>query len=268
MHEIILEGKTVEEAIEQGLAQLGVSRDKVEVEVLDEGKAGLFGLMGKMAQVRMRLQEDPLTRALRVLREILSHMNITAEVTGQMVEGVAEINIEGAGGVLIGRRGDTLSSLQYLINRILNQDQDNWDRINVDVEGYRKRREVEMKDLAERSYRKVLDSGKPMSIKNLSAHDRRIIHMTLKERQGIETYSHGEGHLRKLVITPKGQSRRQDAERDRGGRDRGRGRDRDRDRDRNRDRDRDRGSRGMGASDRVRSFTKRFESPSGNNQGN
>ncbi len=233
MEEIIVEGKTVEEAIEQGLSQLGVSREQVDVEVLEEPKAGLFGLMGKAAKVRLRPAEDALGRALRVVRELLRHMGVEAQAEGSTTHDQIEIHITGAGGVLIGRRGETLSALQYLVNRIANQDREHWDRIALDVEGYRDRREKRMTEMAERLYRKVLDTGKAVTLKNLSAHDRRIVHMTLKDRAKVETRSHGEGRLRKLVVAPRGGNRGNRREKN-----------------------------ASEASNRVRTFTKRFESSS------
>lgn len=232
--EIIVEGKSVEEAVEQGLSQLGLSREQVDVEVVDEAKARLFGLMGKAAKVRLRSLEGPLERALRVVRDILQRMGLEAQAEGTMEEGQVKIEVTGAGGVLIGRRGETLSALQYLVNRICNQDRDSWDRITLDVESYRARREKKMTEMAERLYRKVLDTGKAVTVKNLSAHDRRIVHMTLKDRNQVETHSHGTGRLRKLIVAPRGGKRGGERrERDSGG----------------------------GASNRVRTFTKRFESP-------
>jgi len=228
MNEIIVEGKTVEEAIEQGLSQLGLAREQVDIEVVDEGKQGLFGIMGKTAQVRIRPLQVPVDRALRIVREILERMAIEAEVEGSRVEGELMLEISGAGGVLIGRKGQTLSALQYLVNRIYNKGQENLERISVDIEGYRKRREKEMTELADRLYRKALDQDKSISVKNLSAHDRRIIHMKLKDRNDVETHSHGVGHLRRIVISPRNRNRRR---------------------------------KGSGASERVRTFTKRFESP-------
>jgi len=236
MKEITVEGKTVEEAVEEGLAQLSAVREQVDVEVLEEARGGLFGLGGKQAKVRLRLVADALEQSLQIVRDILKHMGIEAEVSGARNNGEIEIEIDGAGGVLIGRRGQTLSSMQYLVNRIINQDKDDWEKISIDVEGYRKRRESEMTDLAERLCRKVLDTKRSITVKNLSAQDRRIIHMRLKERSGVETYSQGEGHLRKLIVAPEGRGRRPKAD----------------------------GPSGGGTNRRVRTFTMRFESSDDN----
>jgi spoIIIJ-associated protein len=121
MKEIVLEGKTAEEAIEEGLKQLGVTREQVQVEILDEGKKGMFGLGGKMALVKLTRTEDNTERAAQIARDILERMGIEAEVSGEKVEDEIVIRISGAGGVLIGRRGQTLFSFQYLLTRILNQ---------------------------------------------------------------------------------------------------------------------------------------------------
>lgn len=240
MKEIVLEGKTAEEAIEEGLKQLGVTREQVQVEILDEGKKGMFGLGGKMARVKLTRTEDNTERAAQIARDILERMGIEAEVSGEKVEDEIVIRISGAGGVLIGRRGQTLFSFQYLLTRILNQGEKEWDKITLDVEGYRERREKEMTDLAERLYKSVLEKGREITVKNLSAHDRRIIHMLLKERPEVETHSHGKGHLRKLVVSPRNKRRRSGPPLSR--------------------RDSD-----GGASQRVRTFTKRFENPSNGN---
>ena len=232
MNEKIVEGKTVEEAIELGLKELGLSREEIDYEVLDTGKSGLFGMMGKQAKVKIRPRGDAVERAVGVVKKILDHMDVQAEVTGSQEEDQIGIDIHGAGGILIGRRGQTLSSLQYLVNRMLNQDQEEWDRILIDVEGYRQRREKEMGELADRLYKKVVNSGQEISVKNLSAHDRRIIHMNLKSRREVRTHSHGTGHFRRLVVSPTESRPRQEE---------------------------------PSTSKRVREFTKRFDTSTENN---
>ncbi len=285
MKEITIEAKTVEEAIEKGLEEMGgPSRESVEIEVLDEGKSGLFGLGGKEARVRLTLKEgtsdqtapaaekpeeiltesktageekdpgreapeisgDPEKLALETVREILKRMEIDADVQVSREEDEILISIDGAGGKLIGRRGQTLFSLQYLINRIVGRETGSDEMIIIDVEGYRKRREKEMTEMAERLYRQVQESGRSVTVKNLSAHDRRIIHLSLKSRQAVETYSRGNGHLRRLVIAPKGQGRKSENDRRRSSRPQ-----------------RQRSGQGessssSGANNRIQVFTKRF----------
>jgi spoIIIJ-associated protein len=296
MREITIAGKSVEEAIEKGLQQLGVPREKVQVDVLEEGKTGgIFGIGGKLAQVRLSTeegqapeaeaeeeyypepseQEEPeedqrreqreerprreekpaqeatdeaVQRAVDIVRGIVEKMGFEPEITSEKDGSDIAIHVNRAGGALIGRRGQTLYALQYLVNRIFNEDKESWNQIRLDVEDYRKRREKEMLEMAERLYRKVLSNGEQVTVKNLSSQDRRVVHMALKDKDGVETYSKGTGHLRKLIIAPKGG----------GGRSSRRSRPSRQD---NRSRSRSGGgqSSSSSVSNRVRSFTMRLE---------
>jgi len=216
LRQITVEGKTVEEAIELGLKELGtslspVSREEVDIEILESGKEGFLGLLGKPAKVLLSRRVgagDATARALSIVRDILQRMEIDAEVDGEKKEEAIEISIMGAGGVLIGRQGETLSAFQYLVNRIFNAHKEPLEKtslrqIIVDVENYRERRKNSMIDRALELYRGVVETGKAVSIKNLSPADRRIVHMTLRDREEVRTYSQGEGRFRIIVIEPR-----------------------------------------------------------------
>jgi spoIIIJ-associated protein len=208
-------GKNVEEAIENGLADLGLERHDVTVEVLAEGRAGLFGIGGEPARVRLlpvsfeTPEGDDVAFAQETLVELLRLMDVDAETSVRAPEtpgdGVglvkAVIDVEGDDlGLLIGRRGSTLQSLQYLLNLIVHRKFRNNAPFGVDVAGYRQRREKSLRDLAFRMADRVRRSGRSVTLEPMPANERRIVHLALSKDPTIMTSSVGEGDSRKVAI--------------------------------------------------------------------
>jgi len=228
MEEREFSGKNVEEAIEKGLKELGLSRDDVEVKILDEGKAGLFGLMGASpAKVKLIVKpakglkdeekgevarEKPRgidfisaqKRAKEELDEILKLMGIGAEVSTSL-EGekvVADIKSE-SGAVLIGKKGQTLNALQLVVNLIVNRDEKTRTKVVVDSESYRERREKALVKMAKEVAGEVKSKDQPCELEPMNPNERRIIHLALKNDKDVETTSKGEGGYRRVVVSPK-----------------------------------------------------------------
>jgi spoIIIJ-associated protein len=199
-------GKTVEDAISACLADLGVERSRVEIQVLEEPtKKGLFGLLGtRLAKVRVSYEDNPGAMACDFLKKICSTMGVVAEFEPGKRGEHWIINISGAElGILIGRRGDTLEALQYLTNLAVAKQLSEKVRIIVDVEGYRQRREETLVRLAKRLSDKVKRTGSRVVLEPMNPHERRIIHTALQDDNRISTFSEGEEPNRKVVISLK-----------------------------------------------------------------
>lgn len=201
--------RSVEEAITDGLKKLGATRDQVEITILDEGNKGLFGILGsKQAKVKLELKVGAKTKAQTAeeyVKKLLAHMQIRAEV---MVEVRDEenicIDIQGENlGLLIGRRGQTLDAVQYLVNMAINRESGDWIRVIIDIEGYRSRRENTLRGLAQRLATKAKDSGRRVALDPMTALERRIIHTELQDNPDIDTHSEGRDPYRRVIIVPK-----------------------------------------------------------------
>jgi len=208
-------GKTVEEAILAALKELGVSSDKAEHEILEQPKKGFFGIGEVPAKVRVTCDADAADKGVAFIENLIAEMGITAKVTCSPVAEDASknekkerlITIEGEeAGILIGHHGDTLDSLQYLTNLVVNkreeEGKDDYTRITVDIENYRAKREKTLRALASRMASRVLKSGRSVSLEPMSAYERRIIHSEVQGIEGVSTHSVGEDDNRKIVITP------------------------------------------------------------------
>ncbi|MGI6558939.1 MAG: RNA-binding cell elongation regulator Jag/EloR [Limnochordia bacterium] len=201
-------GRTIEEAVAAALAELEADRSQVEIEVLDEGTKGLFGIIGsKQARVRVTRVVTPEDKARRVaswLEEAARLMGVDAEASWQMEDESIRVNLSGEGlGLLIGRRGQTLDALQYLAGMVGNKDGGPWLRVLVDAEGYRERREESLRGLALRSADKARRNGRRVVLEPMNAHERRIIHISLQDEEGVSTYSEGVEPYRRVVISPR-----------------------------------------------------------------
>ena len=207
---------SVEEAIRTALNQLGVAREKVKVTVLSEGKQGLLGLGGEKATVRVDLidpapvSDDVIEFAKGVLESLLTQLEMEASVEVlNPPEDLAEedeatpivFDIQGDDlGILIGRRGQTLACLQFLVRLIVSHQTSRWIPITVDVEGYRQRRTEKLRALAERLAEQVSTRKSPFTLEPMVAYERRIIHVTLADHPTVTTESVGDGESRKVVI--------------------------------------------------------------------
>lgn len=197
--------KTVEEAIVLALEELEVSREEVEVEVIEEGTKGVLGLFGnKEAKVKVTVLADAKADAGNFIGDILDKMDIEATVSVSETEEAVKVEISGDNvGLLIGRRGETLDAIQYLTSLVVNKDKDEFKRVIVDVENYRQKREDTLIALAYRMADKVEKYKKSVTLEPMTPYERRIIHSALQERFTIETISVGEEPNRKVVIRVK-----------------------------------------------------------------
>ena len=219
MESLEISAKTVEEAIERGLQQLGLTRDQVETAVLNKGKSGFLGIGAEEAVVRLTplaspSQESNLPAAAKeALEEILKRMKLKAhvELRSDVEQDEAEsdippIALEVAGedlGILIGRRGETLAALQYIMRLIVAHQQKARVPLTVDVEGYKQRRYGSLRELALRLAQKAVSTRQSMTLEPMPADERRIVHLALSVNPDVVTQSVGEGELRKVVIMPR-----------------------------------------------------------------
>ncbi len=217
MNEIEIDGKTVEDAINEGLAKLCVRRDQVDVKILSEGSTGLFGLMGsKAASVRLTLKEGvqpgvPADLALvqekakELLGQILTMMKISfTEINTSMLTGRVYIDVKSPeSALIIGKGGATLDALEMILNLMLAREPKTRAKVNIDTEKYRLRQEEKLTELALQGATSAKTSGKPFRFEPMNSHDRRIVHMALKSDTSIETVSEGEGVVRSVIVKPK-----------------------------------------------------------------
>jgi spoIIIJ-associated protein len=219
MAEIEVEGKTVEEAITEGLKKLNVSRDNVEVKILNEGTSGLFGLMGtKPARVLLITKEGSAARASstadasaaqeqvkKIVAELLRLMNINCKDVATAVndDRIMATIASDEGSLIIGKGGQTLESLEHVVNLILNKNEHTRMKVTLDTEQYRQRQEERLQALAQKGADQVRRTGKMYRFDPMPAKDRRIIHTLLKDAPDVETFSEGEGAFRKVGIKPK-----------------------------------------------------------------
>jgi len=219
MESVEVSAKTEEEAIAIALAELGLSRSEVEVVVVKKGKTGIFGFGSEEVRVRVTPLEqkpeggeDVAGLAEGVLQDILSLMKVPASVvldksgTGEV--GNIPLDIKGEDlGILIGRRGETLSALQYLVNLIISRRLKSRVGVVVDVEGYRQRRYESLRSLARRLAEQVKSTGRSVTLEPMPPNERRIIHLELKDNPDVTTQSIGQGEERKIAILSKSGSK-------------------------------------------------------------
>ena len=206
------EGKTTEEALENASRELKLPQEELNFDIIEPGSAGIFGLVGgKRAKIKVTLDaveeeidENGLRLARETLEKILELIPVETTVNAEKTDGTIALNIQGdKSGLLIGRRGKTLDAIQYIVNKIVNKALDKKLHIVVDSEDYRSRREESLTQLALKMGDKAKKIKKPVTTNLLNPHDRRIIHLTLKEDEDLDTKSRGEGLLKKVVIIPK-----------------------------------------------------------------
>ena len=200
--------KTVDEAVNQALAELGASKDEVDIEIIEETK-GLFGILGsKEVKVRVTLRErEEVTRAKEFIKNVTEKlgMNIEQEASYKEEDKLLKIELKGEGlGLLIGRRGETLDSIQYLTNIFVNKKSDDYVKVTIDAENYRARREEALVSLAKRTASKAVKYRKNMIIEPKNPYERRIIHEALQDYPEVTTYSVGEDPNRKVIVAYKG----------------------------------------------------------------
>ena len=246
---VVASGKTVDDAIANGLGMLGVRRDQVDVEILSEGSRGVLGFGAENARVELQVkpprkptppkpaaeppvekaqdptpaaepaeaqvaevsEESPEALGQQYLIEILDRMGISATVEANLVPELADegeeppvvLNITGDDlGILIGRRGETLRALQYLIRLMVSHQTKHWTNLVIDVEKYRVRRRQTLESLAQRVAEKVAREGRAQALEPMPAYERRLVHIALRKNPDVTTRSVGEGERRKVTIIP------------------------------------------------------------------
>lgn len=199
--------RTVDDAIDQAIAELGTSREEVDVEIIDQPSKGFFGLLGtKPARVKVTVRNTPSRKVRAIMTDILATMNLDAKMDINEKDDIISVNLKGGNlGILIGRRGETLDALQYLINLSVNKNMENRKKFILDIEGYRRRREETLEKLAHKLADKARQRGRNIVLEPMNSLERRIIHTTLQERDDISTFSEGEEPYRKIIIAPKKQ---------------------------------------------------------------
>lgn len=238
--------KNVDTAITDALIELGATTDQVDIEILEKGSKGLFGLGAKNARVKVTLKEvvedvledipqvkeetinlqevveepkkenvklkaskpeinseETIDKAKSFLANVLKAMNIESTIDAKMVGDKLSIEISGEKmGVIIGKRGETLDSLQYLTNIVVNKDHEGYIKVMIDTENYRSRREDTLKKLAYKLAKKASQTKKPVMLEPMNPYDRRIIHSALQDSRTVKTHSEGKEPFRRIVITP------------------------------------------------------------------
>jgi spoIIIJ-associated protein len=224
------EGKTTEEAIQNAARELNLPVEELSIDVIEPGSAGIFGLVGgrkakikvtlktqaeleeeeeeeepEAGEQREELRENDVTFAKKTLEEILALIPVEATVAASRGEGRITLRVQGdRSGLLIGRKGNTLDALQFLVNKIVSKALDKKIDVVIDSENYRRRREDSLTQLALKMGDKAKRIKKPVTTNPMNPHDRRLIHLALKDDEHLETRSRGEGLLKRVVIIPKG----------------------------------------------------------------
>jgi len=201
-------GKTTEEAIEQASAHFQLPPEHLDIEILSVGSPGLFGLGGRKARIRAGVREEGeinvLAQAQELMEQVLELMGEQATVTGRVEEDdriSLSIDTEDAG-LLIGKQGQTLEALQYLLTKMAAKKSRRKVRVVIDIESYRARHQDALTQLAQKSGEKAKRSGKPVTLNPMNPHDRRIVHLALQGDKELKTMSRGEGLYKKVVVYP------------------------------------------------------------------
>ncbi len=198
--------KTVDDAITAACQKFLVTSDRLEYEVMEEGSSGFLGFNAKPARIKAKMKETVEDKARAFLDDVFAamHMTVLVEVSFNDEEKVMDIELKGDDmGVLIGKRGQTLDSLQYLVSLVVNRDSDDYIRVKVDTENYRKRRKETLENLAKNIAYKVKRTKRSVSLEPMNPYERRIIHSALQNDKFVTTHSEGEEPFRHVVVTLK-----------------------------------------------------------------
>ena len=204
MEKIEVTGKTVEDAVTEALVRLETTSDKIEYEVVDKGSSGILGIFNSKPAKIYAWKKDSMEDNIRsFMNDIFKAMGLEVkiDITVNDEEGTVDINLEGENmGVLIGKRGQTLDSLQYLVSLVANKKSDKYYRIKLDTENYRERRKETLESLAKNIAYKVKRTKRPVSLEPMNPYERRIIHSVLQDDKYVSTKSEGEEPFRHVVV--------------------------------------------------------------------
>ena len=204
MDMITVTAKTVDEAVTKALIELETTSDKLEYEVVEKGSAGFLGIGAKPAIIRAKKKETLEDRAIDFLSQVFDAMNLDVKIAAAFNEEECEMNIDLSGedmGILIGKRGQTLDSLQYLTSLVVNKGKSDYIRVKLDTEDYRRRRKETLENLAKNIASKVKRTRKTVSLEPMNPYERRIIHSALQSDPAVSTHSEGEEPYRRVVVT-------------------------------------------------------------------
>lgn len=203
MDYIEIKGKTVAEAITEALIKMETTSDKIEYEVIDKGSGGILGIGSKVARIKVRKKCSIADVTADFLEKVFSAMDMTVKIDVEVndEERLVSINLEGKEmGVLIGKRGQTLDSLQYLVSLVINKEKETYYRVKIDTENYRERRKETLENLAKNIAYKVKRTKKAVSLEPMNPYERRVIHSSLQNDKYVTTKSEGDEPYRRVVI--------------------------------------------------------------------
>ena len=206
MEYIEVSAKTVNDAIIEACQKLSVTSDKLEYEVIEEGSTGCLGIGAKPAIIKAYVKLSVEDNAKNFLKDVFEAMDLVVVINVKYDEEEKSMDIDLSGdemGVLIGKRGQTLDSLQYLVSLVVNKESEDYIRVKVDTEDYRKRRKETLENLAKNIAYKVKRTKRPVSLEPMNPYERRIIHSALQNDKYVTTHSEGEEPFRRVVVTLK-----------------------------------------------------------------
>ena len=210
MEYIQITAKTVNDAITEACQKLGITSDKLDYEVVEEGSNGFLGIGAKPAVIKAAKKCSVEDNAKIFLNDVFEAMNLNVVINVKYNEEEKTMDIDLSGdemGVLIGKRGQTLDSLQYLVSLVVNKEAEDYIRVKVDTENYRERRKETLENLAKNIAYKVKRNRKAVSLEPMNPYERRIIHSALQNDKYVTTHSEGDEPFRKVVVTLKKEAR-------------------------------------------------------------
>lgn len=203
---IEVSAKNVDDAVIEACQKLVITRDKLEYEVIEEGSAGFLGIGAKPAVIKARVKSSIDGKAVDFLKEVFAAMNMAVVIDAKFDEANNNLDIDLSGddmGVLIGKRGQTLDSLQYLVSLVVNKDVQDYVRVKVDTEDYRRRRKETLENLAKNIAYKVKRTKRAVALEPMNPYERRVIHSALQNDRYVTTHSEGDEPFRRVVVTLK-----------------------------------------------------------------
>ncbi|CDD48327.1 putative uncharacterized protein [Firmicutes bacterium CAG:534] len=206
MEFIEVSAKTVADAITEACQKLEVTSDKLEYVVVEEGSSGFLGIGSKSAIIKAKTKSSIADIAKDFLKDVFAAMNMVVAVDVKYDEDNKNLDVDLSGdemGILIGKRGQTLDSIQYLLSLVVNKESEEYIRVKVDTEDYRKRRKETLENLAKNIAYKVKRTKRPVSLEPMNPYERRIIHSALQNDKYVTTHSEGEEPFRRVVVTLK-----------------------------------------------------------------
>ena len=199
-------GKTVDDALTEAAIKLETTSDKIDYEVIEKGSSGILGFGSKLAKIKATKKNNIEDIAVEFLNKVFNAMNLAVniDVTVNMEDKMVDIELSGDEmGVLIGKRGQTIDSLQYLVSLVINKESEDYLRVKVDTENYRARRKTTLEELAKNIAYKVKRTKRAVSLEPMNPYERRIIHSALQNDKYVTTKSEGEEPYRHIIVVLK-----------------------------------------------------------------